>query len=54
MVVLRAPPENGRLWKDLLGNRVDLVELPEAGHLLHYEKPEEVVNHIITYLSNLQ
>jgi len=48
-----APPENGRMLKDLLGDRVVLVELPEAGHLLQYEKPEEVVKHIITYLSNL-
>lgn len=47
-----APPENGRLLKEVHGDRVELVELADAGHLLQYEKPKEIVRHISLYLSD--
>lgn len=46
-----AVPENGRFLKYQHGDRVTLIELPNAGHLLQLEKPEEIVKHIHEYLS---
>ncbi len=47
-----APPENATLLKKDLGDRMTLVELPEAGHLSTVEFPTEVAEAITNYLKN--
>jgi pimeloyl-ACP methyl ester carboxylesterase len=47
-----ATPENGRVLRKLNEDRVVLIELNNAGHLLQYEKPREIVNHITHYLDS--
>ncbi len=47
-----APPENATLLKQDLGDRMTLVELPEAGHLSTVEFPIEVSEAITNYLKN--
>ena len=48
---LIAVPENGRLLQQQLGRRAKLVEISDAGHALHLEKPNEVVLSMINYLN---
>jgi pimeloyl-ACP methyl ester carboxylesterase len=45
-----APPGNGRALRDELGDRVKLVELPDAGHALIIEQPEVIARAVIEYL----
>jgi pimeloyl-ACP methyl ester carboxylesterase len=45
-----APPENARMLKQELGERMTLVELPEAGHLAPVENPNEVANAVVSLL----
>lgn len=45
-----APPENGRDLKDKLADRVTLVELASAGHVLLPEQPDAVSDAILTFL----
>ena len=45
-----APPENGRVLRERLGDRVRLVEIPSAGHILLPEQPEAVVSAVISFL----
>jgi pimeloyl-ACP methyl ester carboxylesterase len=45
-----APPENGRLLKRALGDRVRLVELERASHALLPERPEAIAAAAIDYL----
>jgi pimeloyl-ACP methyl ester carboxylesterase len=45
-----APPENGIRMKQEFGERITLVNLPDAGHLLGMEKPRETVDAILTFL----
>lgn len=45
-----APPENGRALKERLGDRVRLVEIPNAAHILLPEEPEVIAEAIISFL----
>lgn len=45
-----APPENGRLLKEELGARVELVEIDGAGHALLPEQPEQVSKNVLAFL----
>lgn len=46
-----AVPENGRLLKAEVGERATLVELPNVGHALPVEAPEEVASAVMPYLA---
>jgi len=45
-----APPQNGRLLKEELGERVDLVEIDNAGHALLPEQPDLVWKNVSAFL----
>lgn len=45
-----APPENAQIFKQDMGERAEIVELPEAGHLAPVEFPNEVSSHIVSFL----
>jgi pimeloyl-ACP methyl ester carboxylesterase len=45
-----APPEHGRALRDQLGDRVRLVEIPQAGHMIFLEQPEAVARAVVSYL----
>jgi len=45
-----APIGNGRQMKEVYGDRVTLVEIPDAGHLMGFEKPQETAAAIIEFL----
>ena len=47
-----APPGNGRALKDEFGERVDLVEIPNAGHMLLLEQPQAVVDAVLSFVSD--
>ena len=49
-----APPKNGELLKKDLGDRVTLVTLPDAGHLLLVTRPKEVADAMVTFLKRLE
>lgn len=46
-----APPANGRLLVKELGARVRLVEIPDAGHALLPEQPDQVAQAVIGFLA---
>ncbi len=46
-----APPENGRLLKEEVGERATLIELEGVGHSLPVEAPEEVAAPVLGYLA---
>lgn len=45
-----APPANGHALRDRLGDRVRLVDLPDAGHALLVERPHEIAEAMITFI----
>lgn len=45
-----APPENGEKMKNEFGERITLVNLSNAGHLMGLEKPEDTALAITTFL----
>lgn len=45
-----APPVNGRALRDQLGERVRLVEVPAAGHAVHFEQPKRVTEAVVSFL----
>ncbi len=45
-----APPENGILMKEEFGERITLVNLPNAGHAMGLEKPAETASALISFL----
>ncbi|HEV3418097.1 MAG TPA: alpha/beta hydrolase [Pirellulales bacterium] len=45
-----ALPENGVLLKKELGERLTLVEIPKAGHLVLVEQPEKVAEEVVSFL----
>jgi pimeloyl-ACP methyl ester carboxylesterase len=44
-----APPENGRMMKAELGDRVELLDIDDAGHALLPEQPEKIAAAIIAF-----
>jgi len=44
-----APVENGRLLKEELGERVTVVDIPNAGHLQPREAPGPVADAVIAF-----
>ena len=46
-----APVGNGRQMKQTYGDRVSLVEIQDAGHLMAFEKPQETAAAILEFLS---
>jgi pimeloyl-ACP methyl ester carboxylesterase len=44
-----APPENGRMMKAELGDRVELIDIDGAGHALLPEQPEKIAQAIIAF-----
>jgi len=47
-----APPENGIRMQTEFGDRITLVNLENAGHLMGVERPEATAAAIITFLRN--
>ena len=47
---LLAPPANGRILQDKLGNRVKLVELKNTAHALLPEQPEIIAQTILDFI----
>jgi pimeloyl-ACP methyl ester carboxylesterase len=45
-----APPENGELLKQQLGERVMIVFIPGAGHLMVITQPKKVVSAVVSFL----
>ncbi|MDE0591435.1 alpha/beta hydrolase [Halocynthiibacter sp. C4] len=46
-----APPDKaGKKLKAELGDQVSYVEIPDAGHALSSEQPDEIAKHLIKYL----
>ena len=45
-----APPENGRRMLEEFGDRVTLIEIEEAGHVMGLERPLETANAIVEFL----
>lgn len=45
-----APPANGRALREAFGDRVRLLELPNAGHALLPERPEVVAEAVLAFL----
>jgi pimeloyl-ACP methyl ester carboxylesterase len=46
-----APPGNGHALREQLGERVRVVDLPDAGHFLLLEQPEAVARAVSEFLS---
>lgn len=49
-----APPENGRLLKQEIGDRGELVELSGAGHALLNEQPASIFRSITDFLERVE
>lgn len=45
-----APPEHGHAFRERLGPRVHVADIPDAGHLVFLEQPEPVVEAIVSFL----
>ena len=48
---LLAPPANGRILRDKLGDRVKLVELEDTAHALLPEQPKIIAQTILDFIS---
>lgn len=48
-----APPENGQILKQELGNRATLIDVPGAAHMLPLEQPETTAKHVINFIQKL-
>jgi pimeloyl-ACP methyl ester carboxylesterase len=44
-----APPENGRMMKAEMGDRVEVIDIDGAGHALLPEQPEKIAEAIVTF-----
>jgi pimeloyl-ACP methyl ester carboxylesterase len=51
---LIAPPANGRALREQLGERVTLVDIPEAGHALLFEQPKKVAAEVVAFLERFR
>jgi len=47
-----APPRNGHELRDSLGERVMLVDVPQAGHFMLLEQPEAVIQAVLGFLAD--
>lgn len=47
-----APAGNGRQMKQTYGDRITLVEIDNAGHLMGFEKPQETADAILVFLAD--
>lgn len=45
-----APPQNGVLMQEEFGERIRVVNLEDAGHLMGLEKPGEVASAVLTFI----
>jgi pimeloyl-ACP methyl ester carboxylesterase len=50
---MMAPPENGRMLKQELGERVTLVEFPNSGHMMLMEEPEKTAAAVVSFLRQI-
>jgi len=48
-----APPENGAVLKQDLGDRATLVNVPGAAHLLPLEQLDVTASHVISFIRQL-
>ncbi|MBR0724989.1 alpha/beta fold hydrolase [Bradyrhizobium manausense] len=48
-----APPENGHMMKEAMGDRVVLVDIDGAGHAMLPEQPEKIASAILSFVSKL-
>jgi pimeloyl-ACP methyl ester carboxylesterase len=49
-----APPENGRMMKQEMGDRVALVDIDGASHAMLPEQPEKIAEAIVDFTRRLQ
>lgn len=47
---ISALPANGRALKEEFGDRITLIEIPNAAHALLPEQPDLIADHVIAYL----
>jgi pimeloyl-ACP methyl ester carboxylesterase len=45
-----APPQHGRAFREQLGSRVQVADIPDAGHMLFLEQPEPVADAVVSFL----
>lgn len=45
-----APPEHGHAFRERLGPRVHVADIPDAGHLVFLEQPEPVAEAVVAFL----
>lgn len=45
-----APPEHGHAFRQRLGHRVLVADIPDAGHMVFLEQPEAVASVIVSFL----
>ena len=45
-----APPQHGHAFREQLGSRVTLADVPNAGHMLFLEQPAPVADAVISFL----
>ena len=45
-----APPEHGRGFRERLGPRVQVADIPGAGHMVFLEQPESVADAVVSFL----
>jgi len=45
-----APPDHGYALRDRLGPRVQVADIPEAGHMVFLEQPDSVADAIVSFL----
>ncbi|MBP0112838.1 alpha/beta fold hydrolase [Bradyrhizobium vignae] len=48
-----APPGNGHALRNTLGNRVTLVDIPQAGHFMLLEQPEPVFDAVRDFIKRI-
>lgn len=34
-------------------NKKNIIQIPEAGHFLHYEKPDEIATELVKFLDDI-
>ena len=49
-----APPGNGHALRAAVGERAQVVDIPESGHFLLLEQPEPVFEAVLNFLTSDQ